>query len=87
MEKITRADLQRIRESYVEKKRKNLLLDIVKQVKQTAEVGQTSYTHVHYPNYSRLVMMAPFELVNCLREIFVDSDIDYAEPYITIRWN
>jgi hypothetical protein len=86
MEKITRTDLKNMRVQFTESEKKNCIAQIIEQVKRSAQTGQVSYTHIHQGDIQN-VFPYPLEVVHRLRAVFVDVDIDYAEPYISIRWN
>ena len=59
---------------------------IIEQVKNRAQNGDACYMH-QYAGGFKHVFSDPNELVAHLREILVDVDVVYAEPYISIRWN
>lgn len=82
MERITRADLKLMHTDFVASQQRKMVANIVEQVKRTAQQGQVSYTHVHIPGFPGCL-----EVVERLRSIFVDLEIEYAEPFITVRWN
>jgi len=87
MEKITRAELKRMRGDMLMEAKTKIVKTIVEQVKQDARNGNTSYMHKHMNGALMTIFPDPNELVDRLRDIFVDVDIVYAEPYISIRWN
>ena len=86
MEKITREDLKNMSVQFAQIRKDKHIEYIVRQVKETAQRGSASYTHIHQGDIEQ-VFSYPLEVVHRLREVFVDVDIDYAEPYISIRWN
>jgi hypothetical protein len=86
MEKITRADLKRMRGDMLMEAKTKIVKTIVGHVKHAAQNGNASYVYQHNGGW-REVFPDPNELADRLREIFVDVDIEYAEPYISIRWN
>lgn len=76
MEKITRAELQQMRYDNEEQS----VRKIIERVKVAAKVGNSFFL---YGEECR----NPDQLIRRLREILIDVDIEYADPYITIRWN
>jgi hypothetical protein len=87
MEKITRADLKRMRGDMLMEAKTRMVKSIVDNVKRSAQNGNASYMHTHVGGALMTLFPDPNELADRLREIFVDVDIEYAEPYISIRWN
>jgi|LakMenEpi03Aug12_release.lakeMendotaPanAssembly.Ray.scaffolds.fasta_scaffold2446985_1 hypothetical protein len=85
MRVVTKADLQRFREEALSRGRRNIVDNIVKQVREVAERGGVKYAHQYEEGWK--YHFTPEEIVRELRFIFIDIDIEYAEPYISIRWN
>lgn len=59
---------------------------IVDRVKHSAQSGNACYMHQHVGGALTTLFPDPHELVARLREILVDVDVEYAEPYVSIRW-
>jgi hypothetical protein len=81
---ITKADLVRFRKEAIERGRRAIIDDIVRQVKDKAERGQHKYAHQYQGGWEQY--FTPEEIVQELRSIFIDIHVDYAEPYVSIRW-
>ena len=75
METITRGELQRMHYDNEEQ----VVKRIIERVKQAAKVGNSFYLY-------REECRNPDRLIRHLREILIGVDIEYADPYITIRW-
>ena len=85
MERITRQQLRDMHQEFLASQREKMLRNIVEQVKRTAQQGQLYYK-IQYQAGVQELFPNPYELMVRLHDIFVGVDIEYAEPFIAIRW-
>jgi hypothetical protein len=86
MERITRKELQGMRASFLAAQREKMLNNIVELVKRSAEQGDLYYKISYQGSGVQNLFPNPYELMTRLHDIFVGVDIEYAEPFIAIRW-
>ncbi len=86
MERITRQELRDMHRVFLASQREKILRNVVEQVRRSAEQCQM-YHRIHYQYGIRELFPNPYELMVRLHDIFAGVDIEYAEPYISIRWD